>query len=247
MSRMGKTVLVTGGSRGIGAACVRLMAQRGWRVVFLCRNNGEQAQMLTDALRNNGCEVAWYQCDVSQHDQVESVMEQILRIYHRIDVLVNNAAVSWIGLFTDTTEAIWRQVMATNLDGTYRCTKAVLPAMLAQKSGVIVNIASIWGQVGASCEVAYSASKAALIGMTKALAKELGPSGIRVNCVSPGVIDTDMNAALDGATREALAEETPLCRLGQADEVARAVLFLAEEDASFITGQVLGVNGGYVI
>ena len=160
---------------------------------------------------------------------------------------MNNAGVALIRLFTDTDETSWDRLFDVNVKGAYHCLQAVLPGMISRQEGAVVNISSMWGEVGASCEAAYAASKAALIGLTKALAKELGPSGIRVNCVTPGTIDTEMNAELDEETRAALAEETPLCRLGEAEDVAKAVLFLAGEQASFITGQVLGVSGGYVI
>lgn len=164
-----------------------------------------------------------------------------------IDVLINNAGVAYAALFTDTEYADWKRVFAVNVDGAYHCTQAVLPDMVSRQAGVILNVSSIWGLVGASCEVAYSASKAALIGFTKALAKELGPSGIRVNCVAPGVIDTDMNAHLDAPSRAALVEETPLCRLGTPEEVAEALFFLASDASSFFTGQVLSPNGGLVL
>ncbi len=244
---MRRVALVTGGSRGIGAACVELLARQGWSVAFFSRGGREQTRLQTEALRGEGLDVSWYACDISSPDEVQSAMARVLSDLRHIDLLVNNAAIAQIGLFTDTTEEQWRRMFAVNVDGAYRCTRAVLPGMIGRGKGAIVNISSMWGEVGASCEVAYSASKAALIGMTKALAKELGPSGVRVNCITPGVIDTDMNAALDADTRQALMDETPLGRLGTPEEVARAVAFLAGEEASFITGQVLGVSGGFVI
>ena len=244
---MAKTVLITGGSRGIGRACVELFARRGWRAVFHCRTRGDAAKMLVDKLRAEGCDAEYFLCDVSDRARVDEVVGEILRRCHRIDALVNNAAISQIKLFTDLTPEDWRRMFAVNVDGVFNCTQAVLGGMISEKSGAIVNISSMWGQVGASCEVAYSAAKAAVIGLTKALAKEVGPSGVRVNCVCPGVIDTDMNAALDEETRAALRDETPLERIGTPEDVARAVTYLCSEEASFITGQILGVNGGMII
>ena len=244
---MNKTILITGGSRGIGRACVELFARKGWRVVFLCRTREDAAKTLADKLRAEGCDAEYFLCDVSDRTRVNEVVGEILRRYHRIDALVNNAAISQIKLFTDLTPEDWRRMFAVNVDGVFNCTQAVLSGMISEKSGAIVNISSMWGQVGASCEVAYSAAKAAVIGLTKALAKEVGPSGVRVNCVCPGVIDTDMNAALDEETRAALIDETPLERIGAPEDVARAVAYLCSEEASFITGQILGVNGGMVI
>ena len=242
-----KVVLITGGSRGIGRACVEAFARAGWAALFFCRARTDLAASLAENLRSEGCDAGWYQCDVSQKAQVDAAVSDILRRYHRVDALVNNAAVSQTGLMTDMTEADWDGMFAVNVKGAFLCARAVLPGMIARRSGSIVNVSSMWGQVGASCEVCYSATKAALIGFTKALAQEVGPSGVRVNCVAPGVIDTDMNAALDGAALAALADETPLGRIGTPEEIARAVLYLAGDGASFVTGQVLGVNGGFVV
>ena len=242
---MAKTILITGGSRGIGRACVELFARKGWRAAFLCRTREDAAKTLVDKLRAEGCDAEYFLCDVSDRTRVNEVVGEILRRCHRIDALVNNAAISQIKLFTDLTPEDWRRMFAVNVDGVFNCTQAVLSGMISEKSGAIVNISSMWGQVGASCEVAYSAAKAAVIGLTKALAKEVGPSGVRVNCVCPGVIDTDMNAALDEETRAALIDETPLERIGRADEVADSILYLCSEKASFVTGQVLGVTGGF--
>lgn len=244
---MGRVAVITGGSRGIGRACAEAFAEAGYSTIVLCRSAVEAAQQLTDSLRARGLDCAWYQCDVADAQQVKETFAAILKLYHRVDVLVNNAGVALIRLFTDTGETDWDRVFDVNVKGVYRCTQAVLPAMLDRQNGSIVNISSMWGEVGASCEVAYSASKAAVIGFTRALAKELGPSGIRVNCVSPGTIDTEMNAELDDEARAALANETPLERIGDPAEVAKAVLFLAGEGASFITGQVLGVSGGFIV
>ena len=244
---MSKTILITGGSRGIGRACVERFARSGWRVAFLCRAREDAAKALVDALRAEGCDVEYFLCDVTDRARVDEVVGDILRRRHRIDALVNNAAISQIRLFTDLTQQDWRHMFAVNVDGVFNCTQAVLNAMIGEKRGAIVNVSSMWGQVGASCEVAYSAAKAAVIGLTKALAKEVGPSGVRVNCVCPGVIDTDMNAELDEETRAALRDETPLERIGTPEDVARAVAYLCSDEASFITGQILGVNGGMII
>lgn len=244
---MRKIALITGGSRGIGAACVRLFARSGYAVVFLANRSADKAQALMDELRAEGLDVAFRLCDVSDGTQVAAVIADILRSYKRIDALVNCAGVSHIGLFTDMTDAEWDALFAVNVRSVFSVTKAVLPGMISRQTGAVVNVSSMWGEVGASCEVAYSATKAAIIGMTKALAKEVGPSGVRVNCVTPGVIDTDMNAQLTEDDRAALAEETPLGRIGAAEEVAQTILYLCGEGAAFITGQVLGVSGGLVI
>jgi len=244
---MRKIALITGGSRGIGAACVRTFAENGYAVVFLYNRSADKADALVQFLRSEGRDVAAYQCDVSDPQQVTATVASILRTYHRIDALVNCAGIAHIGLFTDMTEAEWDHLFAVNVRSAFSVTKAVLPGMISEQQGSIVNVSSMWGEVGASCEVAYSATKAALIGLTKALAKEVGPSGVRVNVVTPGVIDTDMNAQLTDDDRAALADETPLGRIGSAEEVAKTILFLCGEGASFITGQVLGVSGGLVI
>ena len=244
---MRRVALITGGSRGIGAACVRLFAENGYAAVFLYRCRDDKARALVEELREKGLDAVCYRCDVADGEQVRATIAEILRLYHHIDVLINNAGVAHIGLLTDMTESDWNTVFQTNIGGVFHVTQAVLPGMISRRQGSVVNISSMWGETGASCEVAYSAAKAAVIGFTKALAKEVGPSGVRVNCVSPGLIDTDMNAELDEQSLRELADETPLSRIGTAEEVARAVLFLAEDGASFITGQVLGVSGGLQI
>ena len=244
---MRKIALITGGSRGIGAACVRAFAEDGYAVVFLYKSSRDKAEALVKSLREEGRDVSAYQCNVADPAQVKAVVGAILRTYRHIDALVNCAGIAHIGLFTDMTEGEWDHLFAVNVRSAFSVTKAVLPGMISQQRGAIVNVSSMWGEVGASCEVAYSATKAALIGMTKALAKEVGPSGVRVNCVTPGVIDTDMNAQLTDEDRVGLADETPLGRIGKAEEVAQTILFLCGENASFITGQILGVSGGMVI
>lgn len=242
-----RTVLITGASRGIGAAAARAFAQNGDRVMIHYHQQQARARALCTQLRQAGAQAACVQADVAERAQVEAMLAQTERQFGPVEVLVNNAGVAQQALFTDVSEAEWDRLFAVNVKGMFFCIKGVLPGMISEKRGKIVNLSSMWGQVGASCEVGYSASKAAVIGLTKALAKEVGPSGIQVNCVAPGVIDTEMNAALDEQTRAMLAEETPLGVLGTAADVARAIVFLASPQADFITGQVLGVNGGFVI
>ena len=237
-----KTVLITGGSRGIGADMVYRFARDGYAVAFVYHKAHEAAASVA---REAG---AFAICaDISMPDEARRAVAEAKEKLGHIDVLINNAAVAGFRLFTDITDEEWNRFIGVNLSGAFYLSRAVLPDMISRKSGSIINISSMWGQVGASCEVHYSAAKAGLIGLTKALAKEVGPSGIRVNCIAPGVIDTEMNAVLQEDDRRALIEETPLMRLGTPADVAAAALFLAGEGASFITGQVLGVNGGFVI
>lgn len=238
-------MLVTGATGGIGKAVALAFAERGYGVGVHCCHRAEEAQSLARAIRERGGNAFAYQADVADEAQVAAMFAAARRDLGFVEVLVNNAGIAWKGLLTDMSLAEWERVFAVNCTGAFLCCRAALPAMIREKRGAIVNISSMWGQQGASCEAAYSASKAALIGLTQALAQEEGPSGIRVNCVAPGVIDTPMNAGLSPADLAALREETPLQRTGAPEEVARAVLFLAEQE--FITGQTLGVNGGFVI
>lgn len=239
---MEKVVLITGGSRGIGEAAVKAFAAAGHRVAFVYNKSRDAAKKLEEATG------AFAICaDVSVSHETNRAVSLATEKFGGIDVLVNNAGISQIKLFTEITDDDWSRMIGVNLTGCFNFSRAVAPGMIARKSGSIINVSSMWGEVGASCEVHYSAAKAGVIGLTKALAKELGPSRVRVNCIAPGVIDTEMNGELDEAARSALKEQTPLMRIGAPEEVARAILFLASDDADFITGQVIGVNGGFVI
>ena len=231
-----QNVVITGGSRGIGAAVVRLFAGRGDRVWFLYEKNHEAAQAVA---RETGAEAIC--CDVAD----EAAVQRAFRTIGETDVLVNNAGICHYGLISQITPAEWRRLFAVNVDGIYNCVRAALPQMLQKQSGAIINVSSMWGQVGASCEAAYSATKGAVLALTKALAQELGPSGIRVNAVAPGVIQTDMCASVAPEVMEELRQQTPIETLGRPEDVAQAVAYLA--GAEFVTGQVLAVNGGFVI
>lgn len=239
--------LVTGASRGIGRAIALRLAQDGYMVAVHCVKSADKAEAVCELIRQNRGEAHAFLCDVSDYHAVEQMVQTIQQKHGPITVLVNNAGIAQQKLFTDISPEEWRRMMAIHVDGTYNTCHAVLPAMIRCHRGAIVNISSMWGQTGGSCEVHYSTAKAALIGMTKALAKEVGPSNIQVNCVAPGAIETEMNAGLEESVRRELAEETPLGRLGTPEEVAAAIAFLASPEADFITGQVLGVNGGFVV
>ena len=242
-----KTVLITGASRGIGRAIAKLFAAQEYNVVINYCKNAEGAAALEREINASYPHALALRADVADRAQVDDMVRRSLERFGRVDVLVNNAGIARQELLSDVREEEWDRMFDVNVKGMFHCTQAVLPGMLRAKRGKIVNLSSVWGLTGASCEVCYSASKAAVIGFTRALAKEVGPSGIQVNCVAPGVIATDMNEALDDTALAALLEETPLGRIGSPCDVAQAVLFLASDQADFITGQVLSPNGGFAV
>ena len=244
---MKKTVVITGASRGIGASCALLFAQNGYNVVINYNKSEEKAFELKERILSFGGNAICVKADVSRPDEAGSLISRAVEVYGQIDVLISNAGIALDGLITDVTDEQWEKIMAVNLNSVFYCARAAMPNMIKRKSGKIINISSMWGVCGASCEVAYSASKAGVIGFTKALAKEVGPSGITVNAIAPGVIDTDLNANYSKTDMDALCEETPLGRLGSPEEIAALALFLASDRADFITGQVIGANGGFVI
>lgn len=239
---MMKTALVTGGARGIGRAISRLLAEDGWTVVVNYLSSEDEALSLS---REINCLAV--KADVSDENQVSDMFKKIRDEVGSVDLLVNNAGIPGYGLFTDITSEEWRRIFSVNVDGVFYCCRQAVPDMIRKKHGCIINISSMWGQVGASCESAYSASKAAVIGLTKSLAKELGPSGIRVNCISPGCISTDMMGCFSQSELNALIDNTPLGTLGTPQDIAEMVRFLASDKCRFVTGQVIGANGGFVI
>ena len=241
-----KTVLITGGSRGIGAAAVRAFAQAGYAVALNYCRSRDAALRLAEELTAQGHTVLPVQADVSDPDQVRHMVDNVLDNFCQLDILICNAGVAWRGLLRDMGDGDWERLRGVDLDGVFYCCREAYRHMVARKQGRILTISSMWGRSGASCEAAYSAVKAGVIGLTKALAQELGPSGITVNCIAPGVIDTEMNGDLTPEDLSALAEETPVGRRGTPSDVAAAALFLASPQARFITGQVLGVDGGFL-
>lgn len=242
-----RSILITGASRGIGAACARLFAEAGWAVGVNYHRSEREALRLCEDLQGEGLTAIPLKADVREPAQVRAMVDTMLEKFCQLDTLLCNAGIGQAGLLSDLQEEDWRRLFAVNVDGAYHAIRAVLPSMLARKEGCILTMSSIWGLVGASYEVGYATTKAALIGLTKSLAKELAPSQIRVNCIAPGVIDTEINDLLSAADKAALCEETPLGRMGSAREVAQTALFLAAETGRFYTGQVLSPNGGFVI
>ncbi|MBE6799277.1 MAG: SDR family oxidoreductase [Ruminococcaceae bacterium] len=244
---MSKTVVVTGGSKGIGAAISSLFARECYNVVVNYNTSEAECYKLCDELAEKGFSCKPFKADISKPDEANALIKFAVDTFGSLDVLINNAGIAEFCLFTDITDEQWDRMISVNLTGTFNTCRAAAKEMIRNHSGSIINISSMWGICGSSCEVHYSASKSGVIGLTKALAKELGPSNIRVNCVAPGVIKTDMNAMLTPETVNDLKNETPLCRIGTPQDVASAVLFLSSDKASFITGQILGVDGGFVV
>lgn len=244
-----KNVLITGGSGGIGSALCVAFAQAGCNVAVHYNKNSDGAERLAKILcESYGVDAVAVQADVSDRQSVNDMFDAIDNTLGSVDVLVNNSGIAGQKLFTDITSDDWKEMLGVNLDGVFNCTQECLKRyMIKNHRGVILNISSMWGQVGASCEVHYSAAKAGVIGMTKALAKEVGLSGVRVNCICPGVVMTDMMKSFDEQTINELKEETPLNALGTPKDIADAAVFLCSDKAKFITGQILGVNGGFVI
>ena len=243
---MKKVALITGSSRGIGRAEAIKLAHDGYAVCINCVEREDKAQEAVEQLVSGGCEAMWYKADVADAAAVKQMVTEVEKTLGAVTLLVNNAGIAKQCLFQDMTEDYWKRIFDVNLNGAFNTIQAVLPHMLHEHSGCIINTSSIWGQHGASCEVAYSATKHAIIGLTRSLAQELAPTNIRVNCVAPGVIDTDMVQVLGEETLAALAEDTPAGRLGRPEDIAAVVSFLASEAASFITGQVITSDGGFM-
>lgn len=237
-----KTVLITGGSRGIGRAMVELFSANGYSVAFTYKNSENEAKNLAESTG-----ALAIRADSASESDIVSAVKIAIDTLGKIDCLINNAAISSFSLFTDLTLDEWNNFLSVNLTSAFLYSKYVSPNMISRKCGRIINITSMWGIVGSSCEVHYSTAKAGLIGMTKAMAKELGPSGITVNAIAPGVIDTDMNKGLSASDLDVLCDETPLMKIGLREDVANAALFLASDKANFITGEIMNVNGGYIM
>lgn len=244
-SIVNKVVVVTGGSRGIGAKIVKTLANENYKVILNYNNSKEQAEKIQQELLEQGKEIEIIKADVSKREETEKLIQFAINKFNKIDVLINNAGISQEGLFTDVTEEEWKKIINTNLNSVFYCNQQALKYMIPEQQGCIINISSIWGETGASCEVAYSTTKAAINGMTKALAKEVGPSNIRVNAIAPGIIDTDMNRNLTNEELEQIKEQIPLNKIGKALDIAKCVKWLIEDE--YTTGQIISINGGWYI
>lgn len=244
-SIVNKVVVVTGGSRGIGAQIVKTLANENYKVILNYNNSKEQAEKIQQELLEQGNEIEIIKADVSKREETEKLIQFAINKFNKIDVLINNAGISQEGLFTDVTEEEWQKIINTNLNSVFYCNQQALKYMIPEQQGCIINISSIWGETGASCEVAYSTTKAAINGMTKALAKEVGPSNIRVNAIAPGIIDTDMNRNLTNEELEQIKEQIPLNKIGKALDIAKCVKCLIEDE--YTTGQIISINGGWYI
>ena len=244
-SIVNKVVVVTGGSRGIGAQIVKTLANENYKVILNYNNSKEQAEKIQQELLEQGKEIEIIKADVSKKEEAEKLIQFAINKFNKIDILINNAGISQEGLFTDVTEEEWQKIINTNLNSVFYCNQQALKYMIQEQQGCIINISSIWGETGASCEVAYSTTKAAINGMTKALAKEVGPSNIRVNAIAPGIIDTDMNKNLTIEEHKQIKEQIPLNRIGKAIDIAKCVKWLVEDE--YTTGQIISINGGWSI
>lgn len=244
-NNMNKVIIVTGGSRGIGASIVRLLAKDDNKVILNYNKSEESAKRIQKELEKESIKIDIFKADVSKKADVLAMISYVIVKYHRIDVLINNAGISQERLFTDINDEEWNEIIDVNLNSVFYCTKSVIPYMIQKKCGCIINISSIWGVTGGSCEVGYSTSKAAIIGLSKALAKEMGPSNIRINCIAPGIIDTDMNRNLNDDDIEAIKGEIPLNRIGLTEDIAKCAKWLIEDN--YTTGQVININGGWYI
>ena len=244
-SIVNKVVVVTGGSRGIGAQIVKTLANENYKVILNYNNSKEQAEKIQQELLEQGKEIEVIKADVSKKEEAEKLIQFAINKFNKIDILINNAGISQEGLFTDVTEEEWQKIINTNLNSVFYCNQQALKYMIQEQQGCIINISSSWGETGASCEVAYSTTKAAINGMTKALAKEVGPSNIRVNAIAPGIIDTDMNKNLNIEERKQIKEQIPLNRIGKAIDIAKCVKWLVEDE--YTTGQIISINGGWYI
>ena len=240
-----KTIIITGGARGIGKAIVYELAKSNYNIILNYNSSQKEAEQIEEELTKQGCKVDIYKADITKKEEVQKMIEYTIEKYKKVDVLINNAGISQIKTFAELTEEDWDKMIDTNLKSIFYTSKAVLSTMLHEQNGLILNISSIWGVIGASCEVHYSTAKAGMNGFTKALAKELGPSNIRVNAIAPGIIDTNMNANLSKEEVEKIKESIPLERIGKPEQIAKAVTWLIEDE--YTTGQIISIDGGWGI